>query len=61
MPSKHEFISSLAAHTAEDITANAAKYMSFLRTAANNYKYSFWEQLLIHAQKPSATACAGHT
>ena len=58
MPSKHEFISSLAAHTAEDITANAAKYMSFLRTAANNYKYSFWEQLLIHAQKPSATACA---
>lgn len=27
MPSKHEFISSLAAHTAEDITANAAKYM----------------------------------
>lgn len=32
--------------------------MSFLDTAAQNYKYSFQEQVLIHAQKPSATACA---
>ncbi len=32
--------------------------MSFLSTAANNYKYSFGDQLLIYAQKPSATACA---
>jgi len=29
-----------------------------LTTAARLYKYSFDEQLLIHAQKPDATACA---
>ena len=33
-------------------------YMDFLTTAANNFKYSFQEQLLIFAQKPDATACA---
>ncbi len=32
--------------------------MSFLTTAANNFKYSFRDQLLIYAQKPDATACA---
>ena len=32
--------------------------MYFLTTAANNFKYSFQEQLLIFAQKPDATACA---
>lgn len=32
--------------------------MDFLTTAANNFKYSFQEQLLIFAQKPAATACA---
>lgn len=32
--------------------------MDFLTTAANNFKYSFQEQLLIFAQKPDATACA---
>jgi len=32
--------------------------MSFLITAANNYKYSFADQILIYAQKPTATACA---
>ena len=34
------------------------KWMGFLRTAANNYKYSFNDQILIHAQRPDATACA---
>ena len=34
------------------------KWMAFLRTAANNYKYSFNDQILIHAQRPDATACA---
>ena len=33
-------------------------YMDFLTTAANNFKYTFQEQLLIFAQKPDATACA---
>ena len=33
-------------------------YMDFFTTAANNFKYSFQEQLLFFAQKPDATACA---
>ena len=58
MPSKYRIILEMASHTARDITSNADRYTDFLITAANNYKYSFKEQLLIHAQKPDATACA---
>ena len=58
MPSKYRIILEMASQTARDIASNAARYTDFLITAANNYKYSFKEQLLIHAQKPDATACA---
>ena len=58
MPSKYQIITELAATTARDITSSAGKYMAFLTTAANNFKYSFRDQLLIYAQKPDATACA---
>ena len=58
MPSKYRMILDLASQTAKNITADADRYTDFLITAANNYKYSFKEQLLIHAQKPDATACA---
>ena len=58
MPSKYRIILEMASQTARDIVSNADRYTDFLITAANNYKYSFKEQLLIHAQKPDATACA---
>ena len=58
MPSKYRMILELASQTAKNITTDAERYTDFLITAANNYKYSFKEQLLIHAQKPDATACA---
>ena len=58
MPSKLEIIKEMAAQEALSITSNTERYMAFLQTAANNYKYDFQEQLLIHAQKPHATACA---
>lgn len=58
MPSKYRIILEMASQTARDITSDADRYTDFLITAANNYKYSFKEQLLIHAQKPDATACA---
>ena len=58
MPSKYKVITELAAQTAKEISANAGRYMDFLTTAANNYKYTFKEQVLIHAQHPYATACA---
>ena len=58
MPSKLQIIKEMAAQEALSITSNTERFMAFLHTAANNYKYSFQEQLLIHAQKPTATACA---
>ena len=58
MPSKYQIIKEMAAQEALSITYNTERFMAFLHTAANNYKYSFQEQLLIHAQKPDATACA---
>lgn len=58
MPSKLQIIKEMAAQEALSITSDTKRYMAFLHTAANNYKYNFQEQLLIHAQKPDATACA---
>ena len=58
MPSKLQIIKEMAAQEALSITSNTERYMAFLHTAANNYKYDFQEQILIHAQKPTATACA---
>jgi len=51
-------IAELSERTALNITENYKNWTSFLQTAAQNYKYSFAEQVLIHAQKPDATACA---
>ena len=58
MPSKYQKISDLAAQTSVAATSNTRRYLEFLRTAARNYKYTYDEQILIHAQKPEATACA---
>ena len=58
MPSKYRTVSELAAQTAKEISSNAGRYMDFLTTAANNYKYAFREQVLIYSQRPNATACA---
>ena len=33
-------------------------WMNYLDTAARLYRYPFMDQLLIHAQRPKATACA---
>ena len=44
-------------HTAA-ITGSFDTWTAFLRTAARIYKYSFLEQLMIHVQRPDATACA---
>ncbi len=58
MPSKYNLTVELSKQTAHDLSTSPGKYMTFLETAANNYKYSFADQVLIYAQKPSATACA---
>ena len=58
MAGKYSIMKDVARQTALEITSGTGSYTSFLKTAANNYKYSFEEQLLIHQQKPNATACA---
>ena len=60
MPSKLDFYSQLADHTAKQITGSFGEWTSFLETAGRLYKYPFHEQLMIFAQKPDATACADY-
>lgn len=55
---KYQRINELSRDTIKQITNTPEEWMKFLDTAANNYKYSFDEQVLIYAQKPEATACA---
>ena len=55
---KLQDIRSLAELTAEDISRSPRDWMGYLDTAARLYRYPFSDTLLIHAQRPSATACA---
>lgn len=48
----------LARQSSQSLWQDKEYYLSFLRTAAQMYKYEFQDQLLIHAQNPNATACA---
>ena len=58
MASKYELVSALAESTAQDLSRDPAAWMRFLDTAGRMYRYPFMDQLLIHAQRPDATACA---
>ena len=58
MPRKDEILLELLARKTREIVARSGNYAAFLRTAAQNYKYTFREQVLIYAQRPDATACA---
>lgn len=58
MATKLQFYSELAARAADAVTEKRGNWMRFLDTAARLYKYSFPDQLMIHAQRPDATACA---
>lgn len=58
MPSKKQTVIALASEEIRATMSSPSRYMDFLDTAAQNYKYHYREQVLIHAQKPDATACA---
>ena len=58
MATKLERISRLALETSRSITSSTRHWKGFLDSAAWLYKYPFQDQVLIHAQKPEATACA---
>ena len=55
---KLRLITDLYGQTLTEISRNPNEWMSFLECAAMNYKYSFNDQVLIYAQKPTAVACA---
>ena len=60
MPTKLQTFSQLSESTARQITASHTDWTAFLKTAARLYKYPYHEQLMIYAQRPEATACAGY-
>lgn len=51
-------IRGLAEYHAAHISSSPRDWMNYLDTAARLYRYPFMDQLLIHAQRPKATACA---
>ena len=58
MATKLQLITELSERTANTVIKSPDNWISFLKTAAWNYKYPFHDQLLIYAQRPEATACA---
>lgn len=60
MATKVDYLRTLAEQTARSITWDTEKWTEYLRTAGKLYKYPFEDQLLIHAQRPQATAVADY-
>ena len=58
MPSKLQSYMQMADEAQRQITGSFRGWTSFLATAARLYKYPYAEQVMIHAQRPDATACA---
>lgn len=58
MPTKLQNVQELMKDRISALWKNPEDYVSFLETASRLYKYSFKDQLLIHAQRPDAVACA---
>ena len=58
MPSNYQAYREMADVAARQLTHSYQSWTQFLDTAARLYKYPYHEQLMIHAQRPDATACA---
>ena len=58
MPSKYQKYRQMADTAERQLTSSYKSWTQFLRTAARLYKYPYNEQVMIHAQRPDATACA---
>ena len=55
---KFNDIRELAQQNARWVSNSPKDWMNYLDVAARLYRYSFKDTLLIHAQRPDATACA---
>ena len=60
MPAKVDTYLALARETAQVLAGSAGAWTAFLDTASRLYKYPFQDQLMIHAQRPGASACASY-
>lgn len=60
MNNKYEYTHELWSNQIESISKSPNEWMSFLKTSAWMYKFSFDDQLLIYAQRPGAKACASY-
>ena len=58
MPTKTQALAQMAEQTATQITGSRTGWTGFLTTVGRLYKYPYYEQLMIYAQRPDATACA---
>ena len=58
MTPKTAYYAAMAEDAARQVTGSRERWTSFLATAGRLYKYPYHEQLMIHAQRPDATACA---
>ena len=56
--SKLQDIRNLVQEHAVLVSSSPGNWMDYMDTASRLYRYSFSDQLLIHAQRPDATACA---
>ena len=53
---KFDLITELYAEAVKEVTAKPENWTAFLKSACRNYRLPFDEQLLIHVQRPEATA-----
>ena len=56
--SKLQEVHGMMEHTAARVSGSPRDWMAYLDTASRLYRYSFTDNLLIHEQRPDATACA---
>ena len=58
MASKLQIVTEFSQKKILELASVRGNWQRYLKTAARIYKYPFRDQLLIHAQRPDATACA---
>ncbi|MDE6282045.1 MAG: DEAD/DEAH box helicase, partial [Oscillospiraceae bacterium] len=58
MAAKADAYRQMADHATENLTAQVMDWAKFLLMAGKFYKYGFLDQVMIHTQRPNATACA---
>lgn len=56
MVKKFDAITKLYEEATQEVTESPEKWIAFLQSASKNYRLPFDEQLLIHVQRPEATA-----